>query len=485
MQDASDDGSAGPLASTVGASSEGRSSRPIASLAVPLIGSLVQTYGALWLTGTTPWSNTLTWWTLVRSATVYLVITAAAHMVAVRLNRRLFPSQIDAPVPELLAAVWPSVVWVPLLILLLREDSMWMAAIPPLIAFSAVLSVKRWSGITNDDAVPQPIATLLDWPRPISLPRTLVPALVLSVTLQIGLLALVLGRVHAAGWFFALAAGTLATLLPATTNTLPRGTAQQKGHLVRAMVPRTLLVFLLLALALIPYLQSRFLTGSLAALNRNRAPGRKSAHARPKSLAPNNAYSGIILVLPPKPKQHTVIVAPSFSAQMSSASVRPVLIPFDGTYWYFRQPDPRPRPDAPIVRADPAIKTIQSTDLRPLSMEAHQRLDVPVSLACCRSLQLTVRNAEPGSRVISVQVLLSDTLTNPPATLSLGTHVLAPSVLPHSSSPVPGAEESLSYAIPKSVRQQRFNEITVVIQPPHGEARVAAHVAIESFRLLP
>jgi hypothetical protein len=70
-------------------------------------------------------------------------------------------------------------------------------------------------------------------------------------------------------------------------------------------------------------------------------------------------------VLPPPPIKQ--------GGQMATA-LRPVLIAFDGVYWYFQAPDRRPPLDAKVVQGDPVRAKIRSTKTIPLQMEAHQRL---------------------------------------------------------------------------------------------------------------
>lgn len=106
---------------------------------------------------------------------------------------------------------------------------------------------------------------------------------------------------------------------------------------------------------------------------------------------------------------------PSFNdMQLSSLRSKPVIIPFDGAYWYFKQPDQRPKGDAPTVRDDPLSKNIRPTNMRPLSMEAHQNLNMSIKVDCCRTLRLAIRNADHEPGAIFVEVLLRDrTLKRP------------------------------------------------------------------------
>lgn len=54
----------------------------------------------------------------------------AAHVLAVWLNHWIFRRHVRAPTKLLVFATWLPVVWLPLLILLIRENSVWMMFIP-------------------------------------------------------------------------------------------------------------------------------------------------------------------------------------------------------------------------------------------------------------------------------------------------------------------------------------------------------------------
>ncbi len=463
-------------------------SRTTASFAVPLIGSLCQTYAALWLFCSTPWPSSLTWPTLLRTAGVFMLVTMAAHAAAVRFNRRLFREQVDAPARLLTFAIWPSVVWLPLLMLLVREESVWVAAVPPLISAAAAFSLKQWLSGVSDTAPasvdPGSISTLFDSQTPPSTFRAFVPALAISIAFQAAITELALGRPFAAGLLFAVSTVCLVWLRPERPE--PYRSEATASSPLRAAAPRTLIVFLLIAIALIPYLKSdrlaRELRSLLQANPKAASASRSKNHA--SSHPGGSSYSGIILVLPPKREHAVVPPAPVAPAQFTTPR-RPVTIPFDGEYWYFKQPDRRPKPDAAVVRGEPTKRRISSTDMRPLSMEAHQRLRNPVNMNCCRAIRLAIQNADTAPGAIFIEILLENRSSTNTVAQSLGTLVLPSSENSHAVPNRSPVDEVLTFPFPAHTGKRQFDEITVAIKPARERARAGARVAIQSFELIP
>ena len=230
--------------------------RTAISLGVPQAGSLLLTYGVVSLLCRTPWPASLTWPTLIRTAVVFLLITMVAHVSAVWANRRLFREQIDAPLRLLVFAIWPAVVWLPLLVLLIRQRSVWVLLVLPLISASAVFSLKRWVGSSRE---PRPIvaeagelSTLFDVQTPQPLLRSIAPALLTSMALEGAIAELARGRLLASGSILAACMVYPIWTYPMKLEDVRSG----GGSPVRAAVPRTLAVLLLVGIALIPYLRS-------------------------------------------------------------------------------------------------------------------------------------------------------------------------------------------------------------------------------------
>ena len=164
-----------------------------------------------------------------------------------------------------------------------------------------------------------------------------------------------------------------------------------------------------------------------------------------------------------------------------------MVIPFDGAYWYFKLPDGRPRADAPVVRGDPRRKQIRSTDTRPLMMEAHQRLDSPIRMDCCRAIRVTVQSGGSGRGAISLEVRLERRGVKDTAAVSLGSQVV-PSSTEAAAVGTEGVDEVLTFAFPPiagHAQRGMFDEITVAIRSTRNRAWSGVHLAIQSFELTP
>ena len=209
----------------------------------------------------------------------------------------------------------------------------------------------------------------------------------------------------------------------------------------------------------------------------------KAASAKVPAPA-HRGYSGVILLLPPKPPQAIRPPAPELAQEFKNARVEPKVIPFDGAYWYFKEPDIRPEPDARVVHGDPLKARINSTNDVPLSMEAHQVLLSPISMSCCSALRVDTVNADDRSGTIAIEVVLRNSGPKAGSGLSLGTMVLPSSTgaIPLDREPV---HESLTFRFPRNARRKQFDEITIRIKPAGERALAASQVSVESFALVP
>ncbi len=221
---------------------------------------------------------------LIATALFFLLITMVAHLFAVWSNQRMFRDQIDAPFKFLIFAIWPSVVWLPLLVLLIRGHSIWTVLVPPLIACSAAFTLKRWS-LASRDSTTTPrdagaISTLFHIQNPPSLLRVIAPAIITSIAFQAAATELALGNLLTAGSLLA-----VCTVFPIWTYPIklpPFVLNQNTASSVRSAVPRTLTVFLFIAIALLPY-----------SISNNHTPATPKKAAG--SLAHGDSYSGVIL----------------------------------------------------------------------------------------------------------------------------------------------------------------------------------------------
>jgi hypothetical protein len=153
----------------------------------------------------------------------------------------------------------------------------------------------------------------------------------------------------------------------------------------------------------------------------------------------------------------------------------PMVIPFDGAYWYLKEWEQVPQADAQVAHGDPLKVKVNSTNALPVVMKAHQKLRGPVDLSCCSAVRLDVTNADKRPGVITVELELSD-----------GTSAVSLLVLPSSGHEIAEpVHDSVVFRLPKVRRLRQFNEVTVQIGTTGTRVLSAPPVAVEGLALLP
>jgi hypothetical protein len=228
-----------------------------------------------------------------------------------------------------------------------------------------------------------------------------------------------------------------------------------------------------------------------SAMDAASAPDRRSVSRVPqkKGRAGNSAngisgYESIILWPVPK-KKKLLAPLPSRASVQGLRMTKPVVIRFDGPYWYFRPPRKSPGSRAHVVRGNPLAVNIRSTDFIPLLMEARQNLGAAIQLTCCREIQVTIENHDNTPGRIALGVLLTDSTSIGKPAVYLGQQPVIstePGNFSVKSSP---ASEVLRFPVPIHPRIDRFDEITVIFLPDTERAQAGARIAIEEFELLP
>ena len=128
---------------------------------------------------------------------------------------------------------------------------------------------------------------------------------------------------------------------------------------------------------------------------------------------------------------------------------------------------------------------IQSQNLIPLMMDAHQYLSAPIPIARCREVTVELGNRDNTAGAISLGVFLTDGRSAGKPTLSLGEQPIESAQREHFSIKTTPVFETLHFSIPANARLRRFNEITVLVLPDMGHRFEAPKIAIEQFELFP
>ncbi len=373
----------------------------------------------------------------------------------------------------IMGAAWMAALWAPAWVLGFEAPSVLTVLAGLLCAASVAWSLKRYDAERGGMAV-EGLAGALFWMDDSkALVRVILPSLAVAVIAEGAVIAMVGERYRLASLF---AAGCAAALMWRVGG---KGLARRVSWSQKIALLN--LAFLFTVVLLLPYLKGHrlFSTGDIVAKN---ALGGRRGDKGPEPANGSDGYTGIILL--PLTEAHTTIVAPrrKDSASVGGRPAQPMVIPFDGVYWYFKAPDRRPRPSARVVRGSSTKAVIRSSDRYPLLMEAHQRLGSRIDLGCCSGVQVVLQNADRRPGAIALELWFTDSL-QPRSRSYLGT-VTIPSSEVEDARELP-AEETMAFAVPASAVGREFDEITVVVRPAPERARAGAQVAIRRFVLLP
>ena len=196
-----------------------------------------------------------------------------------------------------------------------------------------------------------------------------------------------------------------------------------------------------------------------------------------------SGYQSIIL-WPVPPKKQIVPPIPPQTSFLAPGTTKPLIIKFDGPYWYFQPPNNRPSPRAFQVKGTPLTHDFQTNNFVRLIMDAHQTLGASIPLGRCREIQVDILNRDNRPGIINLAVLLSDS-AQPANQLYLGQQMVlssTPGNFAEKSSPV---SETLKFPIPAQTKLHKFDEITVMFLPDEANYDQGSRIAIDQFQLIP
>ena len=207
--------------------------------------------------------------------------------------------------------------------------------------------------------------------------------------------------------------------------------------------------------------------------------GAKEGRSRGERSFAGGGFESVIL-WPLPPKKQIIPPLPAPANYLGLQKSRPMVIRFDGVYWYFQPPDTRPGRMAHQARGTPLSVNIQSMNSFPLMMEAHQRLIAPVRLSRCGELAIEIENRDNGHASLSIGVLLGDSQQPHAATLYLGERPIQAGFVRNSP-----ALETVRFAIPAHAPLRKFDEITVTLLPDQEHLLAGPKISIQQFELFP
>jgi hypothetical protein len=204
------------------------------------------------------------------------------------------------------------------------------------------------------------------------------------------------------------------------------------------------------------------------------------------------------LILWPFPEKKPIIPpTPTEQSFLAPGTTQPLIIRFDGPYWYLQPPEKRPGPNAHQAHGTPLGAAIRSTNDLPLVMDAHQPLGASIPIARCREIEVEIENHDDHPGSVAMAVLLTDGSAAGKSELYLGQQPIpAAEAGPSSIEPAPpgdlrrsmnvaGAMQSLHFAIPAVAKIRKFNEITVMMLPDTARSHEAPKIAVREFELMP
>ena len=226
------------------------------------------------------------------------------------------------------------------------------------------------------------------------------------------------------------------------------------------------------------------MTAAASAGSRNSTS--EGVHQKTKSKSSAYGLGGYeSLILWPFPEKKQLVPPLPEVSLLAPGTTQPLIIRFNGPYWYTQPPNKIPGPTAHQTHGTPLGAEIASINSLPLVMDAHQTLGTAIPVARCREIQVEIENRDNRRGVIAVGVLLTDATSLKKPTLYLGQQPIVstePEYFSFKSEPV---FETLRFSVPTGVKIQRFDEITVMMLPDVEHALVGPKIAIKQFQLFP
>ncbi|RSL16931.1 hypothetical protein EDE15_2458 [Edaphobacter aggregans] len=426
--------------------------------------------------------QSLSWISLAALAAFLLLVASFLSGLIAQMICGLFRNYLPNVSSSVVLATCIGGLWVPAWVLCLRGPSILTVLAGCFCIVSVGRSLKQYDRETAVAAMKRPPAVPFHLDDSKALIRVILPSLAVAVIAEAAIVAVFLKRYEIASVLAG--SGVAALVWRFGSKATPRGEESDRLGSSRTMLSLSL-AFAFTVVVMMPYLRSfRWAVVGESLVGRGVTAGRTAERSREPTATSNDGYSGIILLPLTEPRKK--IVAPR-SKDAPSTSFRrrePMVIPFDGVYWYFKAPDKRPRATARIVRGSSTKAIIRSSDRYPLLMEAHQKLGAPIDFNCCSSVEIVVQNADHRPGAIALELWLVDSASPRVIGRYIGT-VTIPSSEGEGVSSEEQGEEKLEFSVPEGGGGGEFNEITVVVRPAAERARAGAQIAIRQFVLQP
>ncbi len=188
-------------------------------------------------------------------------------------------------------------------------------------------------------------------------------------------------------------------------------------------------------------------------------------------------YDSVILWPYPAKKQ-IVAPLPLQNGPLAPGTRQPLVVEFDGPYWYVQPPDKRPGPDAHHARGSPLGVNIEANNSVLIVMEARQRLAASIPLARCGEIDVEIENREQHLGVIGMALILEDS-SLPRQQIYAGRQRI------YTGDPDQVPLETIRFKLPQQEQLRRFDGITLMLLPETEGVFRGPRIAVRDFRLYP
>ena len=435
----------------------------------------------------------LSGWQLLRTACDDVLVVSLASVITVTLISVILARTLTREFDHLVIQTSLAALWLAPLALFVHERSFWTLLIS---AAFAIAATRLFGPAPPPAGTPSESLILSLNPDGLPLSHRSQPfvSVAAAFCVQIAVLAAADGRMLSAAALAGVAFSVWTWTSPRfgpSPSTMPAHARSQSPHL-----PIAALAVVATLLALFPFLRIPGSHLSVGYLSRGHRPvptgdslGPRSRPRAPDGSAANGepGDSGVIL-WPTKPVITQLVVPPPMHETHELANghhADPLIIPFDGVYWYFKSPDVQPPKSSRQMHVSPETVNIRSVDHRPLSIEAHDHLANLISLNCCSRIQVALRNADRYPESVTLEVVLINTSVPSRPQQSLGIMMVRSTHPWDIYDEAPPVSETLNFAIPSHHALSRFDEVKVVFRLDHARADAGAKMAIDHFVLIP
>ena len=434
-----------------------------------------------------PETHTPTLGNMLLRAAIYVALGALAGTAGAWIYwRRAVSSGARLPVPFrlfalLCAAGW---VWVPAIVLLAAQEAPAAAFVAALASGLLAVGLRRAIPLLTDPSEEDAESREL-FAATLRRPRRELQGYVIAGCIYLAGFALNDREHLAASGLLALSAFLFAwqlTQAPHRAVSARFGNTRASLRLARIAIPAVLVT--LWALFDGVSHRDRLGEGNTASAHGNAAATSDTKPTYFNAAMALDGYESIVLW--PEPPKKEIVAPVQLTPQPQDPHLtKPLVLRFNGAYWYFQPPSKHPGPHAHITHGSPLAVDIHSTSYIPLTMEAHQSLARPLHLNCCGAIEVEIENRDNRPGALSLAMVLADNAAPGKPSLYLGVQPIASSQSDRFQIKRAPVTETLRFVLPAHAPLKQFDEITVVVIPDPVRMDMGARIAVSQFELEP